>query len=316
MSSSGPLPATGTHHGSQRAECKSQGSTSARKVQKADREKMRRDKLNEQFQDLGNALDPDRPRNDKATILGDTIQMLKDLTTQVNKLKAEYTSLSEEACELTQEKNELRDEKASLKSEVDNLNNQYQQRMRVLYPWVGMEPSVVMGPPPAYPYPVPVPIPSGAVPMHPQLQTYHFFHSQASGTIPNTCIPYMAYTQPCHPPTDQPSNQLNTPVAHSSSHMSNSPAQDCRSKSSTLQQPSCGVRSSDAGDIATDLELKTPGSSCQSHAEIANNDSSSDLKTKKHCIKQINDCTLTESSSSSRCSSNGPPDVSNSAIDE
>jgi len=41
--------------------------------------------------------DPDRPRNDKATILGDTIQMLKDLTTQVNKLKAEYTSLSEEA---------------------------------------------------------------------------------------------------------------------------------------------------------------------------------------------------------------------------
>jgi hypothetical protein len=41
---------------SQRAECKSQGSTSARKVQKADREKMRRDKLNEQFQDLGNAL--------------------------------------------------------------------------------------------------------------------------------------------------------------------------------------------------------------------------------------------------------------------
>jgi len=41
---------------SQRAECKAQGSTSARKVQKADREKMRRDKLNEQFQDLGNAL--------------------------------------------------------------------------------------------------------------------------------------------------------------------------------------------------------------------------------------------------------------------
>jgi hypothetical protein len=44
--------------------------------------------------------DPDRPRNDKATILGDTIQMLKDLTTQVNKLKAEYTSLSEEAREV------------------------------------------------------------------------------------------------------------------------------------------------------------------------------------------------------------------------
>jgi hypothetical protein len=44
--------------------------------------------------------DPDRPRNDKSTILGDTIQMLKDLTTQVNKLKAEYSSLSEEEREV------------------------------------------------------------------------------------------------------------------------------------------------------------------------------------------------------------------------
>lgn len=41
---------------SQRTECQAQGSTAARKVQKADREKMRRDKLNEQFQELGNAL--------------------------------------------------------------------------------------------------------------------------------------------------------------------------------------------------------------------------------------------------------------------
>ncbi|XP_025815613.1 transcription factor bHLH121 isoform X2 [Panicum hallii] len=259
--------------------------------------------------------DPDRPRNDKATILGDTIQMLKDLTSQVNKLKAEYTSLSEEARELTQEKNELRDEKASLKSEVDNLNNQYQQRMRVLYPWAGMEPSVVIGPPPAYPYPVPLPIPSGSVPMHPQLQAYPFFRSQTSGTIPNACTPYMAYTQPCHPPNDQPSNQLNSPVAHSSSHRSNSPGRDCRSKSSTLQQVSCGVRSTGVGDVATDLELKTPGSSGPSHSEITNKDASFDSKTKKQCIKQINGSTLTEGTSSSRCSSSGPPDVSNSVGD-
>ncbi|GJM84922.1 hypothetical protein PR202_ga00636 [Eleusine coracana subsp. coracana] len=211
--------------------------------------------------------------------------MLKDLTSQVNKLKAEYTSLSEEARELTQEKNELRDEKASLKSDVDNLNNQYQQRMRVMYPWAGMEPSVVIGPPAPYPYPVPVHIPSGAVPMHPQMQAYPFFRSQNSGTIPN---PYMAFTQPCHPPTDQPSNQFTTPVPHSSSHRSNSPAQDCRSKSSTLQQESCVVRSGDVGDVATDLELKTPGSSAPSHSDTANKDSSSDSKTKKQCLKQIN----------------------------
>ena len=44
--------------------------------------------------------DPDRPKNDKATILADTNQMLKDLSTQVNKLKTEYTSLSEESHEV------------------------------------------------------------------------------------------------------------------------------------------------------------------------------------------------------------------------
>jgi len=41
---------------SQRTECKAQGPFSTSKVQKADREKMRRDKLNEQFQELGNTL--------------------------------------------------------------------------------------------------------------------------------------------------------------------------------------------------------------------------------------------------------------------
>lgn len=36
--------------------CKAQGPSCVRKVQKADREKMRRDKLNEQFQELGNTI--------------------------------------------------------------------------------------------------------------------------------------------------------------------------------------------------------------------------------------------------------------------
>lgn len=45
--------------------------------------------------------DPDRPKNDKATILADTIQLLKDLTAEVNKLKAEYAALTEESREVT-----------------------------------------------------------------------------------------------------------------------------------------------------------------------------------------------------------------------
>ena len=44
--------------------------------------------------------DPDRPKNDKATILGYTIQLLKDLTSQVSKLKEEYATLNEESREV------------------------------------------------------------------------------------------------------------------------------------------------------------------------------------------------------------------------
>lgn len=44
--------------------------------------------------------DPDRPKNDKATIIADTIQALKDLTLEVDKLKSECVSLTEESREV------------------------------------------------------------------------------------------------------------------------------------------------------------------------------------------------------------------------
>ncbi|GJW11020.1 transcription factor bHLH121-like protein [Tanacetum coccineum] len=65
-----------------------------RKLQKADKEKLRRDRLNEKFTKLGKTLDPERPKFNKATILGDTIQMLNDLTAQVGRLKSEYTTVT------------------------------------------------------------------------------------------------------------------------------------------------------------------------------------------------------------------------------
>lgn len=44
--------------------------------------------------------DPDRPKNDKATIIIDTIQTLMDLTAEVSRLKAECVALSEESREV------------------------------------------------------------------------------------------------------------------------------------------------------------------------------------------------------------------------
>jgi hypothetical protein len=47
-----------------------------------------------------NAADPDRPRNDKATIMTETIQVLKDITDEVDRLKTEQKSNYEEAHEV------------------------------------------------------------------------------------------------------------------------------------------------------------------------------------------------------------------------
>lgn len=104
---------------------------SSRKIQKAVREKIRRDKLKEQFLELGDALDLNRPKSDKTSIIINTIQILKDLMTQVDRLKAEYVALSQESRELTEEKSELREETSSLKSDIKILSAQCDRPLRV-----------------------------------------------------------------------------------------------------------------------------------------------------------------------------------------
>ncbi|KAL9260967.1 Transcription factor bHLH121-like protein [Drosera capensis] len=237
-----------------RHETEDKDPVAARKVQKADREKLRRDRLNEQFLELGKALDPDRPKNDKGTILTDTIQLLKDLTAQVNKLKAEYTTFSEEARELTQEKNELKEEKTTLKADIENLNNQYQQRLRVSYPWAPVDPSVLVGP--HYSYPMPMAMRAAPMPMHPSMQPFAFFGNQNPGAVPNHCSTFVPYPGHANPPAEPPASQY-----ASTSHISRK--QDLRSKTPTGQRGRNYERSDESEDVATVLELKTPGSSGQ-----------------------------------------------------
>ncbi|KAK7258091.1 hypothetical protein RIF29_32534 [Crotalaria pallida] len=257
--------------------------TAARKNQKADREKLRRDRLNEQFAELGSILDPDRPKNDKATILGDTIQLLNDLTSQVSKLKDEYTALNEESRELAQEKNDLREEKASLKSDIENLNNQYQQRLRTMIPWTAMDHSVMMAPP-SYPYPMHVQVPPGPIPMQP----YPYFTNQNPAIIPNPCSTFVPYLAPNTLVEQQSTQYISPPVPPGSrSHVSSK--QDSRNKSS---KESKAERSQASNDVTTELELKTPGSS-------ADQDLSSGQR--KSSKRKENSCT--EVSSLGRCSS-------------
>ncbi|GAB4848470.1 hypothetical protein Ancab_003175 [Ancistrocladus abbreviatus] len=301
-----PLPPAGRSQQSsnlesrQRTETETKDPVAARKVQKADREKLRRDRLNEQFLELGNALDPDRPKNDKATILTDTIQLLKDLTADVNRLKAECAALSEESHELTQEKNELREEKASLKSEIENLNIQHQQRLRVMFPWAPVEPhpSVVMGP--HYSFPMPLALPAGPIPMHPSLQPFPFFGNQNPGAIPNHCSTFVPYPTPTNLQVEQQSTQY-----ASTSHISSK--QDSRSKSSDSQRGRKFEWSGDSNDVATDLELKTPGTSGQQESCLGDRKGKQLLRKERSC---------TDGGSSSLVSSSqGPQESSSNSVD-
>ncbi|GAB2226276.1 hypothetical protein Droror1_Dr00022077 [Drosera rotundifolia] len=273
----------------------------ARKVLKADREKLRRDRLNEQFIELGKALahhlpmnaDPDRPKNDKGTILTDTIQLLKDLTAEVNKLKAEYTTFSEEARELTQEKNELREEKSTLKADIENINNQYQQRLRVSYPWAPVDPSVLVGP--HYSYPMPMAMPAAPMPMHPSMQPFAFFGNQNQGAVPNHCSTFLPYPGHANPPAEPPASQY-----ASTSHISR--RQDSRSKTPTGQRGRNYERNDESEDVATELELKTPGFSGQVESSLGGRKG-----------KQLQRVVAAEDGASSRNSSSQEPQQSSSS---
>eukprot|EP00262_Sarcandra_glabra_P006769 TRINITY_DN19316_c0_g1_i1.p1 TRINITY_DN19316_c0_g1~~TRINITY_DN19316_c0_g1_i1.p1 ORF type:complete len:237 (+),score=53.37 TRINITY_DN19316_c0_g1_i1:120-830(+) len=92
---------------------------------KACREKMRRDKLNDRFLELGSILEPGRPpKMDKAAILSDAVRMVTQLRSESQKLKETNENLQEKIKELKTEKNELRDEKQRLKAEKEKLEQQ------------------------------------------------------------------------------------------------------------------------------------------------------------------------------------------------
>ncbi|KAG2398063.1 Transcription factor bHLH121 Basic helix-loop-helix protein [Vigna angularis] len=253
--------------------------TAARRTQKADREKLRRDRLNEQFVTLVNILDPDRPKNDKATVIDDTIQLLQDLTSQVSKLKDEYAALNEESCELAREKNDLREEKASLKSDIEKLSCQYQQQLRTVSPWTAMDHSVMVVPP-SYPYPVPMPIPPSPIAMQP----YPFYANQHSAIIPNPCSTYVPYLVP-NTLVEQQSIQHIAPPLHPGfqSHMSGKLESRNKCKESMVE------KHEDSNDVTAD---RTSG--CSADQDLSSGQIKSSELSRRQSI-------CTEVSSLGRC---------------
>ncbi|PKA53535.1 Transcription factor ILR3 [Apostasia shenzhenica] len=99
--------------------------SSSQPASKACREKMRRDRLNDKFLELGSILEPGKaPKMDKVAILCDATRMVTQLRAEAQKLKEANESLQEKIKELKAEKNELRDEKQRLKADKESLEQQ------------------------------------------------------------------------------------------------------------------------------------------------------------------------------------------------
>ncbi|KAK9056371.1 hypothetical protein SSX86_027463 [Deinandra increscens subsp. villosa] len=114
---------------------------------KACREKKRRDKLNDRFQELNEILDPGRStKTDKTVILADAIRMVTQLRNEAAKLNDSSQDLLVKINELKVEKNELRDEKQKLKAEKERVEQQLK--------------AACCHPPPAAFYPPVMPVPT------------------------------------------------------------------------------------------------------------------------------------------------------------
>ncbi|KAL7190500.1 hypothetical protein ACSBR2_022724 [Camellia fascicularis] len=106
-----------------------------KKIHKAEREKLKRDHLNDLFLKLGNTLDPSHENNGKASILSNATRLLRDLLAQVDCLKRENTTLLSESHYVSTETNELREENSTLQAQVEELNSEVQERIHSNSAW-------------------------------------------------------------------------------------------------------------------------------------------------------------------------------------
>ncbi|CAI5527930.1 unnamed protein product [Closterium sp. Naga37s-1] len=89
---------------------------------KATREKLRRDRLNDRFQELARELGPSATvKVDKAVLLTEAVRLLVRLRAEAASLLTSNQQLQDQIKELKVEKSELREEKSRLKAERDRL---------------------------------------------------------------------------------------------------------------------------------------------------------------------------------------------------
>ncbi|KAL0364697.1 UNVERIFIED_CONTAM: Transcription factor [Sesamum angustifolium] len=103
-----------------------------KRIHKAEREKMKREHLNELVLALANSLDLSDQNNGKATVLIEATRVVKDMLVQIECLKKENAALLSESQYVTVEKNELQDENSALEAQIGKLRTELKSRVSEL----------------------------------------------------------------------------------------------------------------------------------------------------------------------------------------
>lgn len=111
-----------------------------KRIQKAEREKLKREHLNDLFLDLASALELTQQNSGKASVLCEATRLLRDLLSQIECLKKEHTSLLSESKYVTVEKNELREENSALEIEIEKLRSELEERIAQSKPDLNVPP--------------------------------------------------------------------------------------------------------------------------------------------------------------------------------
>ncbi|KAL0729733.1 hypothetical protein Bca4012_025826 [Brassica carinata] len=112
-----------------------------KRINKAVRERLKREHLNELFIELADTLELNQQNSGKASILCEATKFLKDVFGQIESLRKEQTTLLSESNYLTTEKNELKEETSVLETEISRLHSEIEARVNQSKPDLNTSPA-------------------------------------------------------------------------------------------------------------------------------------------------------------------------------
>lgn len=99
-----------------------------KRILKSEREKLKREQLNDLFNNLACIVALVEPNNGKACVLGETIRLVSDIDSQIKTLREQNQALLSESDYMTAEKNELEDENSTLKAQIEQIQKEIAEK--------------------------------------------------------------------------------------------------------------------------------------------------------------------------------------------